>query len=201
VVDPEPPAISCPSGLLTVEATSVAGAVVAVDVDVVTTDAHSGVAAIAYDPQAGTTIGIGTSPITITATDWAGNAASCAFTVQVVDGAPTITCPPDRVLEANDATRVQFPPATATDAVTPAASIRIDQTHRSGDVFPIGTTPVTFTATDENGGTAQCTMLVTVEQLEQGGSCGCGSGSAGSTGLLGLLALVLRARVRRPRGR
>jgi ELWxxDGT repeat protein len=200
VVDPEPPLIFCPDLVLTVDATSVEGAVVAVDVDVETSDVHSGVAAVTYDPESGTTIGIGAWPVTVTAADWAANVATCAFTAVVVDGPPTISCPPDRLVEANDATQVQFPPATATDAVTPADAIRIDQTHRSGEVFPIGTTAVTFTATDEHGGTAQCTMLVTVEQLPQGGSCGCGTGSAGSTGLLALLALVLRARTRRPRG-
>jgi ELWxxDGT repeat protein len=200
VVDPVPPVVTCPPDGGTVEATSAAGAVVAVDVQATAQDVNSGVAALAYDPQAGTTIALGTSPITVTATDWAGNVATCAFSVVVVDGPPTITCPPDRFVEANDATQVQFPPPAATDAVTPTPDITIDQTHRSGDVFPIGTTPVTFTATDGNGGTAQCTMLVTVDQLPQGGSCGCGTGSGGSTALLGLLALVLRARTRRPRG-
>jgi MYXO-CTERM domain-containing protein len=90
---------------------------------------------------------------------------------------------------------VEFPAPSVSDAGT--VSPTVTSTWPSGSYFPVGTTPVTFTATDAAGLSAQCTMNVTVE--ETAGGCGCGAGSASSTGLLGLLALALGRSGRRRR--
>jgi len=39
-------------------------------------------------------------------------------------------------------------------------------THNPGDTFDVGTTPVTYTATDVNGNVSTCTFNVTVEDNE-----------------------------------
>jgi hypothetical protein len=106
---------------------------------------------------------------------------------------PAIACPPNVSLEVKEPTAVQLGTPTVSDAVTAAPVV--SSTAHSGDDFPLGMTPVTFTATDAAGNAAQCTMTVTLTKAaEPAKSCGCGNGSAGTTGLLGLLALALRRR-------
>ena len=46
------------------------------------------------------------------------------------------------------------PTATDTNAVT------LTSTHNPGDTFPIGDTPVTYTARDDAGNTAQVSFMV-----------------------------------------
>ena len=48
------------------------------------------------------------------------------------------------------------PTATDTNGVTLTSS------HNPGDTFPIGNTPVTYTATDEAGNTAQISFTVSI---------------------------------------
>lgn len=195
VVDTTPPAITCPSPA-PVEATGNGGA----DVEFVTTatDAVTLAPAVAYDGGhgPGTFFALGTTHVTATATDAAGNPASCQFDVEVVDHTPpTIVCPGDRQVPGNGSVAVFFPAPAVSDAGTPSPAVT--STHRSGDVFPLGDTPVTFTATDASGNAASCTMTVSVHPTPFEGGGGCSTGSGGAVALLGLGAALLRRR-RRP---
>src|SRR5204863_4497874 len=50
---------------------------------------------LSQSPTAGTMVGLGTHTITVTATDAAGNSASCTTTFTVTDNtAPTVVCSP-----------------------------------------------------------------------------------------------------------
>jgi hypothetical protein len=102
--------------------------------------------------------------VTGTATDAAGNTATCSFTVTVVDTQPPTlgTCPTAITAAAPGAgascVTVTFATPTASDncpGVTVACS------PASGTCFPLGTTTVTCTATDAAGNTASCSFTVT----------------------------------------
>ena len=107
---------------------------------------------------------VGANVLTFTATDLSGNTATCAFTVVVEDlAAPTVgTCPGDIVVDAAAnlcGASVSWTVPTFADACgTPA----VTSTHQPGDAFAVGTTTVTYTATDDSGNTAVCAFDVTV---------------------------------------
>jgi hypothetical protein len=85
---------------------------------------------------------------------------SCVFNVTVNDTQPpTITCPPNQFVSATVPTVVNYPPPTASDNC-PGVSTACNPP--SGSTFPVGTTPVTCTATDMSGNTASCTFTVAV---------------------------------------
>jgi len=72
---------------------------------------------------------------------------------------PEITCPADVTVEQEsyDGTVVTLE-ATATDICDPNPVITSDEL----DIYPLGVTVVTFTATDASGNSASCSMSVTV---------------------------------------
>ena len=79
---------------------------------------------------------------------------------------PSIACPAPVVFEcqSNLQSAVSVPPATASDVcgtVTIANSYNGGGANASGS-YPLGTTVVTFTATDGSGNHASCQTTVTV---------------------------------------
>ena len=111
---------------------------------------------------------LGTTTVTYTAEDLSGNIAICAFEVTVEDTvAPTITGCPNNISVSNTAgvcgAIVNYTPPTITDnCVAPT----ITNSHDTGDVFPIGVTTVTYTATDATGNSNTCSFTVTVADTE-----------------------------------
>lgn len=117
-------------------------------------------AATVVGPSAGA-YPLGTTPVSYTATDGAGNQASCASSVTVRDTlAPSLTCPAPVTAEctANGHATVQLGAATASDVCT-AATV----TSPTITSFPLGTTQVGYTATDLSGNQAACATTVTVQ--------------------------------------
>jgi hypothetical protein len=141
-----------------VEATSAAGAVA--NFAASATDAV-GVTSLTTSAASGSTFPIGTTTVTVTARDAAGNISSGSFTVTVRDTiAPTLTAPANQVLEATSAAGAvaTFTP-TALDAVGVTS---LTTSVASGSTFPIGTTTVTVTARDAAGNSTSRTFTVTV---------------------------------------
>jgi hypothetical protein len=111
----------------------------------------------------------GTYTITYTASDGT-NTGTATRTVYVVDTtAPVISCPANIV--------VNLPPNTSATSVpvsfNPTASdscgtATVTTSHASGASFPVGTTTVTATATDQAGNTSSCSFNVTVHYLFAG---------------------------------
>ena len=104
---------------------------------------------------------LGDTVVTWTSTDSSGNTASCSVTITVVDNEdPIVTCPADITQNADlgCGSRVNFTP-TATDNCGVASIVSVPA---SGEIFPVGTTTVTVTATDDAGNTDVCTFTVTV---------------------------------------
>ena len=157
VVDTTAPVITCPADV-TVEQATAAGTVVpltATATDICDADpmiTSSGDLAI-YP--------LGSTTVTFTAEDDSGNTASCTTTVTVVDTTdPVITCPADVTVEqATAAGTVVSLTVTATDICDASPTITSDELA----IYLLGTTTVTFTATDDSGNSATCTTTVTVE--------------------------------------
>jgi uncharacterized repeat protein (TIGR01451 family) len=112
----------------------------------------------------------GTTIITWSATDDAGNTSSCNQSVTVNDTeAPTISCPAN-ITKNND-------PGVCGAVVTYTAPVGSDncpgattaQTAGlpSGSTFPVGTTTNTFEVTDSSGNKTSCSFTVTVNDVEK----------------------------------
>ncbi|MBK8269634.1 MAG: HYR domain-containing protein [Planctomycetes bacterium] len=124
---------------------------------------------VTQSPPVGAFVGLGPTPITLTVTDAANNSANCAATFTVNDlTLPTFAnCPANIGPVPTDAglatASVNWTPPTASDnCSTPS----VGTTHSPGFAFPIGTTSVTYTATDGAGNIQTCSFSVTVQDIE-----------------------------------
>ncbi|MDF1572861.1 MAG: HYR domain-containing protein [Bacteroidales bacterium] len=123
----------------------------------------------------GATFPVGTTNVTYTYTDAAGNGpATCSFTVTVIDNEdPTVSTCPTNIIVNND---VGLLGAVITYA-QPTFEDNCDGTgltgvmtagFASGEVFPLGTTTVTYQYTDAASNTpAICTFTVTVNLINR----------------------------------
>lgn len=116
---------------------------------------------------------IGSTQLEFVIEDNSGNKDTCDFMVTVMDvEAPVIqNCPPDTVL-SNDpgicGAVYSYLPIVATDnclgSITPS---QIDTTgYSSGDVFPVGTTVLSFAVIDSSGNGDTCSFSITVNDTE-----------------------------------
>ena len=120
------------------------------------------------DAATGDAFPVGTTTVTYTAVDPAGNTTTSSFTVTITDDQdPAIAGTPANITQTADAgicgAVVSWDDLTASDNCAVAS---LTGTHDSGDTFPVGATSVTFTATDVNGNTATSTFTVTVTDDE-----------------------------------
>ncbi|MCP9199754.1 HYR domain-containing protein [Gramella sp. GC03-9] len=112
---------------------------------------------------------------TFVITDASGNTEDCSFTVTVTveedTEAPVINCPDD-IFQGTDPGQcraiVNFVEVTATDNSGSDVSItRIDNTEfDNGDYFPVGTTTLSYRATDEAGNSSECSFTISIEDNE-----------------------------------
>ena len=162
VNDTEDPVAICPTDPNWPVDAGACGATVTFSLDV--TDNCPG-ATVSSVPASGSFFAVGTTPVSVTATDAAGNENTCSFNVNVVDDIlPTITCPDDIFVQeeqGTDGAVVDF--ATTADDNCGIASITYDKNPNT--FFPVGTTNVTATAEDVNGNTSDCSFDVTVIEI------------------------------------
>ena len=153
------------------EVTTSANVVVGNDAATVTyddasaTDLVDGPVTASCTPASGTTFALGTTTVTCTATDKAGNTGSGSFTVEVQDKTkPVVTVPAAITEEATGAAgaTVTWAAATAEDDVDATVGRHL-RTDVRCTVFPIGTTTVTCKAMDKAGNTGDSSFTVTVE--------------------------------------
>ena len=109
----------------------------------------------------------GVTTVTITATNACGT-TQCSFTVTVVDNEnPVITGTPAPISKSNDAgvcgAVVNWTLPTATDN---CPGVTLVSNHQPGEVFPVGTTTVTYTATDASGHTVTTSFTIVVTDDE-----------------------------------
>ena len=115
-----------------------------------------------FSKASGATFALGTTTVTVTATDGAGNHSSKTFTVTVKDTTAPVITAPNMTVEATQSTgwKVGTFAATATDAVGP---VTLTYSKSVGTVLPFGTTSVTVTAKDGAGNTSTATFTVLVQ--------------------------------------
>jgi uncharacterized repeat protein (TIGR01451 family) len=165
VRDAQKPVISCPTNIV-VEAdpgqcskSNVVFTVTAAD--------NCGVVNVTSIPPSGSTFPIGTTVVTNTARDFTNNAATCTFTVTVIDRQPpVVTCPSNIVVNADPG---QCSKSNVTFNVSASDNCSLSgviSTPSNGGTFPIGTTTVTNVATDASGNQTICTFTVTVNDTE-----------------------------------
>ncbi|HEX8115664.1 MAG TPA: HYR domain-containing protein, partial [Pyrinomonadaceae bacterium] len=160
VRDTTAPVITTPADVV-VEATSAAGA--AATFNATASDIVDGAVNVSYSAAPGSTFALGSTTVTVTATDAAGNNATTTFNVVVRDTtAPAVNCPADIVVNAAPgagSASVGFNP-TASDTVS---SVTVTSSSASGSAFNVGVTTVNVTAKDAAGNTSNCSFTVTVK--------------------------------------
>jgi len=158
VQDTTPPFLSVPLDV-TVEQETIAGS--AVSLTATAPDICDASPEVASDAPA--VFPLGTTTVTFTATDDSGNSASATMQVTVEDTTPpVIMVPPDITVEQTSAAGTPVDPADVNATVTDICDASPDLTDDAPAVFPLGTTTVTFTATDDSGNSASAMMQVTV---------------------------------------
>lgn len=113
-------------------------------------------------PPAGTVVGPGVHPITISARDLAGNVGTCVVTFTVVDIGPvTLECPPPITVNCTspEGAIVTYQVTARTPCNSP---VTLTYSHPPGTLFPPGKTLVTVEAVSAAGQKASCEFEVTV---------------------------------------
>ena len=119
-------------------------------------------------PSAAGRYPVGTTVVTWTVTDGSGNKTTAVQTITVIDNeAPVLINVPVSMIQTNDAGScgavVTWDAVRATDN---CGLISFVSDHQSGEIFPLGVTVVTFTATDRNGNIGRSSFTITVKDNE-----------------------------------
>ena len=121
--------------------------------------------------SSGNAFPVGTMTVTYQASDSAGNIGAASFNVTIRDAeAPVVTLPADITLNADsgqDYAVVSYGEPIATDNVGVALGPTLVAGLYSGSQFPVGTTSVTYEASDASGNTGIGSFVVTVERAVQ----------------------------------
>lgn len=160
--DTTAPVVTAPADPADAQATSPDGAIVTFGPATATDDVDPDTTA-ACIPPSGSTFPIGSTVVTCSSTDAAGNTGSDTLTVTVVDTAgPVLDLPADRTVDATGAAgAVVTYSATATDVVDGARTASC--VPASGSTFPRGMTTVTCSATDSRGNARTGSFVITVK--------------------------------------
>jgi hypothetical protein len=167
VRDTKAPDLSLPGDLL-VRATSERGAAVAYRASA--SDVVDGAIEPTCAPASGELFRVGGATVNCSATDKAGNKATGSFKVTVEPPfkpgddvtPPVLKQPKDMTVEATSPTGAAvIYAASATDQVDP--TVPVTCTPTSGSTFPLGTTTVDCSATDDAGNKATGSFKITVQ--------------------------------------
>ena len=103
----------------------------------------------------------GETIVTWTATDSSGNSASATQTITVVDTtAPKLNAPENITIDTESIdTILEIGSASVSDIIDDSPSI----TNDAPEVFPLGETIITWTATDKFGNTSSSTQIISVQ--------------------------------------
>jgi hypothetical protein len=164
VNDCDAPSISCPANITTCADSGACSAIV--NFNVTGIDGCSTPVNVVCTPPSGSAFPVGTTTVSCSATDAAGNVSSCSFNVTVNDCEnPTIQCPTN-LTQCADAGTCGAVVTFAVNGADNCAGFSVVSSPASGSVFPVGTTTVSSTVTDASGNSAQCSFTVTVNDCE-----------------------------------
>ncbi|WP_426493513.1 HYR domain-containing protein [Hymenobacter sp. 102] len=159
VNDTEKPALTVPANLTVTAPASTCGAVVSFQP---TATDNCGTVSISTSVASGSLFAVGTTPVTVTATDAAGNTSTGSFTVTVLDvTAPTVATRNVTVTLVNGA--AQITAADVNNGSTDACGLAgLTLSRQQFSCANLGANPVTLTATDVHGNVASAPAVVTV---------------------------------------
>jgi hypothetical protein len=122
---------------------------------------------ITYSQNSGTAFPVGTTPIYVVATNLCG-VDSCQFNVEVADTAlPVISnCPANVIVNNTTGLCTGIATWAAPTAADNCGIQSLTSSHNSGATFPVGTTSVTYTATDIHGNVQTCSFNIVVTDSE-----------------------------------
>lgn len=162
VVDDEAPIALCQNIEVSLLADGTADIDIA-DIDNGSSD-NCGIALMSLDNMSFDCSNSGSNTVVLTVQDVNGNTETCDATVTIIDNMPPLisNCPSDISLmnaATNCPLEITWDEPTADDNCSIAS---FTSSHESGTVFPVGTTVVSYLATDINGNTTVCSFDVTV---------------------------------------
>ncbi len=118
-------------------------------------DAEDGTPSVACIPPVGTVLPLGATSVTCIATDSGGLTANASGMINVVDTTPpAISCPAPVIQTIGQSVVLGQP------SVADIADAQPTVSNNAPAGFPIGTTIVTWSATDHSGNVASCTQSV-----------------------------------------
>ncbi|HEX8071761.1 MAG TPA: immunoglobulin-like domain-containing protein [Pyrinomonadaceae bacterium] len=170
VIDNTPPTVTAPGPSSASADASCQAAIPNVVAGASATDncTPAGSITIMQSPAAGTPVGLGPHTITITATDAAGNngTATTTFTVNDTTG-PVVTPPPNVTASTSGSSCSAFVSDATLGSATAAdncdGAVAVTRTGvPAGNIFPVGTTTITYSAVDAAGNPSSATQTVTV---------------------------------------
>ena len=170
ILDNIPPEVDCPANIEVEALEDECYAVVEFDEPTGIDDCSEEVAVEQVEGlESGSQFPVGVSTQKFLISDENGNETTCEFTVTVLDlQVPEITCPED-IEVSNDPGEcgavVDYKTPVASDNC-PGVTVELTEGLESGEFFPVGTTVVTYTATDASGNTSSCSFEVTVNDVE-----------------------------------
>ncbi|MCI0329867.1 MAG: HYR domain-containing protein [candidate division Zixibacteria bacterium] len=157
------PIINCPSYVTQANEPGQCGAPVFYSVEA---SGKCGPTTTSCSPSSGSFFLVGTTAVLCTATDTAGNSASCSFPVSVQDTeAPQFFCPENIAVHTGSNQDNGVPVSYSAVAVDNCASPAVVCTPPSGSLFPTGVTAVTCTASDASRNSSACSFTVTLNSL------------------------------------
>jgi hypothetical protein len=159
VNDTQVPSITCPANITTGTDPNRCSANVSFNV---TAGDNCGAVAPVCAPPSGSSFPKGSTTVTCSASDAAGNSSSCSFTVTIRDTQPPVIACPAAVTAVFSSAgglsgTVDYPTPVSSDN---CAILSVACTPPSGSAFPLGTTTVTCTGTDTSANSATCSFVV-----------------------------------------
>lgn len=160
VNDTEDPMITCPADIMVNNDPGMCAAIV--DFMATATDNCSAVVTYSQDPL--TSFPVGTTTVTATATDPAGNTATCTFDVTVTDTEPPVAVCMDFTVQLDAAGNGSIVAADVDGGSSDNCGIAsLSVSPSTFTCADVGANTVTLTVTDVNGNSSMCTATVTVE--------------------------------------
>jgi len=162
VNDDDAPVLTCPNNIVQGNTLNTCQAAVSFTLPT-PTDNCTG-ATLQSSHNSGSSFNVGTTTVTLTATDGVNNSTSCSFTVTVNDTQPPVAVCPSNITQpasagqCSAAITYSIPPASDNCTGNPLEFATIP----SGSNFNVGTTTVQVIATDAANNTGTCTFTVTI---------------------------------------
>lgn len=168
VSDNQPPAITCPSNIVTTNDAGQCGALQTFSVTA-TDNCSAPVTQLTGDPS-GSTFPIGTTQLSFRAQDPSGNQATCSFSITVNDTqAPSISCPAN--ISLNNTTGqcgrlVSWIAPVGSDNCPSSVTLQTAGPSPGSFFGAESTTTISYQVTDAFGNSNSCSFTVTVEDTE-----------------------------------